>query len=161
MQATGCGAVRHPSTTCCACSVFASTQPETENINRVLYHQWFPQILYNHHQSGPAGTVVYSPPQSEVTVTVLPEGAVSIADHGSGIPEQDRPRIFERFWRGRAAQGQGAGLGLAIVAQVAAAHGGSVEVEETPGGGATFTLRLQSVEDNATATPRDRIAATY
>jgi hypothetical protein len=41
---------------------FASTQPETENINRVLYHQWFPQILYNHHQSGPAGTVVYSPP---------------------------------------------------------------------------------------------------
>jgi len=41
---------------------FASTQPETENINRVLYHEWFPQILYNHHQTGPAGTVVYSPP---------------------------------------------------------------------------------------------------
>ena len=41
---------------------FASTQPETENMNRVLYHEWFPQILYNHHQSGPAGTVVYSPP---------------------------------------------------------------------------------------------------
>jgi hypothetical protein len=41
---------------------FTSTQKETENINRVLYHQWFPQLLYNHHQSGPAGTVVYSPP---------------------------------------------------------------------------------------------------
>ena len=41
---------------------FGSTQAETENINRVLYHEWFPQILYNHHQSGPAGTVVYSPP---------------------------------------------------------------------------------------------------
>jgi hypothetical protein len=41
---------------------FASTQAETENLNRVLYHEWFPQILYNHHQSGPAGTVVYSPP---------------------------------------------------------------------------------------------------
>jgi hypothetical protein len=41
---------------------FASTQPETENINRVLYHEWFPQILYNHHQSGPAGTVFWSPP---------------------------------------------------------------------------------------------------
>ena len=36
---------------------FASTQAETENINRVLYHEWMPQILYNHHQSGPAGTV--------------------------------------------------------------------------------------------------------
>ncbi|MCR4375426.1 MAG: peptidase, partial [Acidobacteria bacterium] len=41
---------------------FASTQPETENMNRVLYHEWFPQILYNHHQSGPAGTILWSPP---------------------------------------------------------------------------------------------------
>src|SRR5687768_7951567 len=41
---------------------FASTQPESENMNRVLYHEWFPQILYNHHQSGPAGTVLWSPP---------------------------------------------------------------------------------------------------
>ena len=41
---------------------FTSTQAETKNINRVLYHEWFPQILYNHHQSGPAGTIVYSPP---------------------------------------------------------------------------------------------------
>jgi hypothetical protein len=41
---------------------FASTQKETENINRVLYHEWFPQILYNHHQSGPPGAVFWSPP---------------------------------------------------------------------------------------------------
>jgi len=41
---------------------FASTQPESENMNRVLYREWFPQILYNHHQSGPAGTVLWSPP---------------------------------------------------------------------------------------------------
>ena len=41
---------------------FASTQLETENINRVLYHEWFPQILYNHHQSGPQGTILWSPP---------------------------------------------------------------------------------------------------
>jgi hypothetical protein len=44
---------------------FASTQMETENINRVLYHEWLPQILYNHHQSGPAGTVVWSSPQRD------------------------------------------------------------------------------------------------
>lgn len=44
---------------------FASTQKETENINRVLYHQWMPQILYNHHQSGPAGTVAWSSPQRD------------------------------------------------------------------------------------------------
>jgi hypothetical protein len=41
---------------------FGSTQKETENMNRVLYREWFPQILYNHHQSGPAGTVLWSPP---------------------------------------------------------------------------------------------------
>ena len=44
---------------------FASTQAETENINRVLYHEWFPQVLYNHHQTGPAGTVVWSSPQRD------------------------------------------------------------------------------------------------
>ncbi len=41
---------------------FASTQPESENMNRVLYREWSPQILYNHHQSGPAGTVLWAPP---------------------------------------------------------------------------------------------------
>jgi hypothetical protein len=44
---------------------FASTQLETENINRTLYHEWLPQLLYNHHQSGPAGTVLWSSPQRD------------------------------------------------------------------------------------------------
>ena len=44
---------------------FASTQAETENINRALYHDWFPEILYNHHQSGPAGTIAWSSPQRD------------------------------------------------------------------------------------------------
>ena len=41
---------------------YMATQAETVNINRVLYQQWFPQIVYNHHQSGPAGTVMFAPP---------------------------------------------------------------------------------------------------
>ncbi len=41
---------------------FGSTQPETENMNRVMYREWFPQIVYNHHQTGPAGTVMFAPP---------------------------------------------------------------------------------------------------
>ena len=44
---------------------FASTQAETENISRVLYHEWLPQLLYNHHQSGPAGTIAWSSPQRD------------------------------------------------------------------------------------------------
>jgi zinc carboxypeptidase len=41
---------------------YASTQPETENMNRVMYREWFPQIVYNHHQTGPEGTVMFAPP---------------------------------------------------------------------------------------------------
>lgn len=41
---------------------YASTQPETENMNRQLYHVWFPQVMYNHHQTGPVGTVMFAPP---------------------------------------------------------------------------------------------------
>ncbi|MBL8167861.1 MAG: peptidase [Acidobacteria bacterium] len=41
---------------------YLSSQPETEAINRVFYHEWFPQIVYNHHQTGPAGTVLFAPP---------------------------------------------------------------------------------------------------
>jgi hypothetical protein len=41
---------------------YASTQAETENMNRVMYREWFPQIVYNHHQTGPTGTVMFAPP---------------------------------------------------------------------------------------------------
>ncbi len=41
---------------------YLSSQAETKNINRVLYNEWFPQIVYNHHQAGPAGTVMFAPP---------------------------------------------------------------------------------------------------
>jgi hypothetical protein len=44
---------------------FASTQAETKNISRALYHDWMPQILYNHHQAGPAGTIAWSSPQRD------------------------------------------------------------------------------------------------
>ena len=41
---------------------YANTQAETKNQNRVMYREWFPQIMYNHHQTGPAGTVLFIPP---------------------------------------------------------------------------------------------------
>ena len=41
---------------------YMTTQPETEAINRIFYHEWFPQIVYNHHQTGPPGTVLFAPP---------------------------------------------------------------------------------------------------
>jgi len=42
--------------------LYMSAQPESENLNRVLYTEWYPQVMYNHHQTGPAGTVMFAPP---------------------------------------------------------------------------------------------------
>lgn len=86
--------------------------------------------------------VCHTPPGTEVTVALSADGTVTVADHGAGVPVEDRPHIFERFWRGRGSKSEGAGLGLAIVAEIARAHGGWVEVGNAPDGGARFSLRL-------------------
>jgi two-component system OmpR family sensor kinase len=70
---------------------------------------------------------------------------VDIVDHGEGIPPQIREKIFQRFWRAdssRTRETGGSGLGLAIVSSIVAAHRGTVEALETPGGGATFRVTL-------------------
>jgi two-component system, OmpR family, sensor histidine kinase MprB len=93
----------------------------------------------------------HSPPAGRVEVTVDRTG-VRIRDHGAGIPEQDLPYVFDRFFRGASARGrQGSGLGLAIVRQVAEQHGGSVQASNAPDGGATFSLHLPTREAEAVA----------
>jgi two-component system, OmpR family, sensor histidine kinase TctE len=87
--------------------------------------------------------ILHTPAGTEVTVGVSREGAVTVEDHGAGIPPEDRERIFSRFWRGRGAAAPGAGLGLAIVAEIVRLHGGAVEVTAAPGGGASFRLKFQ------------------
>jgi signal transduction histidine kinase len=89
-----------------------------------------------------ANGVHHSPTGGEVSVEVSQDGVVSVADRGPGVPEADRQRIFERFWRAQSAARQGVGLGLSIVAEIAKAHGGSIEVADRPGGGALFALRI-------------------
>jgi len=80
---------------------------------------------------------------------------LSVIDHGAGIPPQIRGKIFQRFWRADTSRNRGtggSGLGLAIVAAIIEAHQGTVEVLETPGGGATFRIALPlltSTEDAA------------
>ncbi|MGV8852703.1 MAG: ATP-binding protein [Rhodoglobus sp.] len=70
---------------------------------------------------------------------------LSVIDHGEGIPEQIRDKVFERFWRADSSRNRdtgGSGLGLAIVAAIVHAHNGTVQAVETPGGGATFRVEL-------------------
>ncbi|MDP2712915.1 MAG: HAMP domain-containing sensor histidine kinase [Solirubrobacteraceae bacterium] len=86
----------------------------------------------------------HAPPDSVVDV-VLRDGELTVRDRGPGIPPAERAHVFDRFYRGATARGQpGSGLGLAIVRQVAESHGGCIAVEEAPGGGALFRLRLAS-----------------
>jgi signal transduction histidine kinase len=68
---------------------------------------------------------------------------LTVMDHGQGIPAQEHTRMTERFVRGDTARTQtGSGLGLALVKAVMQAHGGSLEMADTPGGGLTVRLKL-------------------
>lgn len=86
--------------------------------------------------------------QAPVTVRVsTASGAavLEVADSGPGIPAEDREHVFERFYRADASRTRssgGSGLGLSIVHALVVAHAGSVVVDETPGGGATFRVTL-------------------
>jgi two-component system, OmpR family, sensor histidine kinase MprB len=73
----------------------------------------------------------------------LAGGELRVRDHGPGFADEDRPLVFDRFYRSAAARSMpGAGLGLAIVREVAEAHGGTVEAENAGGGGALVRLSL-------------------
>lgn len=75
---------------------------------------------------------------------------LEVRDHGPGVPAEDAERVFERFYRvdtSRARTSGGSGLGLAIVAAITAAHGGTVRMLATPGGGTTVRLTLPALGD--------------
>ena len=87
--------------------------------------------------------VKWSPPGGRVEVTVSEAGDVAVRDHGPGVSIEDLPHVFERFYRGESSQAiPGTGLGLAIVHKVVAAHGGSADLQNAPGGGAIARMRL-------------------
>ena len=92
----------------------------------------------------------YTPAGGRVTVRALREAAwvrVEVADTGPGIPAEDLPRVFDRFWRGeksRARETGGSGLGLAIARQWVVAMGGEIGALSEPGQGSVFWFRLKA-----------------
>lgn len=103
-----------------------------------------------------ANALRYTPRGGRVSLRAAPapEGIhVTVSDSGAGIPAEDLPFIFDRFWRGDRARtsgaGAGSGLGLAIASQLVKAHGGDLSVASSLGQGTTFTLVLPP------ATPAD------
>jgi two-component system nitrogen regulation sensor histidine kinase NtrY len=78
----------------------------------------------------------------EITVAPDDNGGVriEISDHGPGVPDDIAGRIFDPYFTGKAG---GTGLGLALVKQTVEMHGGTIQLDKTPGGGATFVVRMQ------------------
>jgi signal transduction histidine kinase len=109
--------------------------------DRVRLEQVLLNLLHNALRYTPAGGIVVvegTPAESDVTLTV--------ADTGIGIPPEELPFVWERFFRGdrsRARETGGAGLGLALVRELVTAMGGTVAAQSTPGRGSRFSITLQ------------------
>jgi len=98
----------------------------------------------------------YTPAGGAITIRWFGDAAgagVEVSDTGVGIPEEDLPRVFDRFHQVRsnaANQNQGVGIGLALVKELVEQHGGTIEVESEVGKGTTFRIRLPAgVEEDA------------
>ncbi len=105
------------------------------------------QVLYNLLSNA----LRYTPANGHIEMTVKrlwgAQGriAISVHDSGPGIPSQDLPHIFDRFYRGDTSRTRttgGSGLGLAIAKEIVEAHGGRIWAESRPGEGTTFTFTL-------------------
>ncbi len=86
--------------------------------------------------------IAHAPPGTVVEVMLSEPAEIAVRDHGPGVPEALRTRIFERFTRGPHGREGGAGLGLAIVAEIAEAHWGAVRLDVPVDGGSRFVLSL-------------------
>jgi two-component system, OmpR family, sensor histidine kinase MtrB len=119
--------------------VVSASGPATWNVDRRRIARLMCNLLDNAQAYGGGATAV----RLEL---VGDHGRVEVDDEGPGVGPDDKAVVFDRFVRGRSAgaraDGAGTGLGLALVAQYAAAHGGTVAVLDRPGGGARFRVDL-------------------
>ena len=113
-------------------------QPVSVHADRRWVRQIVTNLLTNALKFTPAG--------GTVTVEAGPAdgvAALTVIDTGIGIPPDELPHIFDRFWRGReATQTSGSGIGLAIAAELTRAHGGELVARSAPGRGTSMTLTL-------------------
>lgn len=115
---------------------------EPTDADAVFDLKWTEEALYNLLDNA----VKYTPAGGAVRVTATAYqmfSAIHVSDTGPGIPEEEQPRVFQRFYRGAAhAEEEGVGIGLYLVRQIAEGQGGYVKVSSQMGVGSTFSLFL-------------------
>lgn len=112
-----------------------------------LLSQLFLNIITNASKYSPTDSMIKIETQS-VTMSVKPYVKITVTDHGIGIPPEDTPKVFERFYRvnkDRARESGGTGLGLAIVRMIVELHNGKVELTSKQGQGTTISILLPDV----------------
>ncbi|MBQ9976777.1 MAG: HAMP domain-containing protein [Clostridia bacterium] len=122
-----------------------SVEADREKVEQVLLNLIQNAIKYTQSNGKIDVSLEFLKTHSTAT---LPNGdwfCIKVSDNGTGIPEDDIPHIFERFYRvekARSSDKGGTGLGLAIAKEIALEHGGDIEIESTVGVGTTFTVYL-------------------
>lgn len=121
----------------CECGDTARMEGDAAAMEQVVFNLLDNALIYTPRGSQVRVATTYSEADKEIYVTV--------ADNGAGIPADDLPRVFERFYRVDKARSRaqgGTGLGLAIVKHIVENHGGHIKVESEVGQGTTFTVTL-------------------
>lgn len=121
-------------------SFYGFTNPLEVRVDRDRIFQVLLNLLSNAVQHNPQGCAL-----RVVLEKAESSAVIKISDEGVGIPPDQLPYIFERFYRvdkSRSRESGGAGLGLSIVQSLIQAHGGTISADSTPGCGATFTITL-------------------
>ena len=108
----------------------------------VFDSKWTEEAVFNLLDNA----VKYTPAGGKITVSASAYpmfSAIRVEDNGSGIPEEEQPKIFQRFYRGAGSGAEeGVGIGLYLVRQIAEGQGGYVKVSSEPGKGSVFSLYL-------------------
>lgn len=119
-------------------------------------HGGFPPVFCDHDRilrvlSNLIGNAIkFTPEGGTIRLDAKADGPMvqlSVSDSGAGIPKEQIPHLFERFWKGGADEREGVGLGLYIVKGLVEAHGGRIWVESEPGRGSTFFFTLPIAQD--------------
>jgi signal transduction histidine kinase len=120
-------------------------EADSEALGQALLNLVNNAIKYSRETRSLTLAVRSSPANPGAEGTAGDRVSISVTDRGIGVPRAEQRKIFEKFYRGEASlvhETKGSGLGLSLVEHIMEAHGGSVEIESTPGKGSTFTLVL-------------------